>query len=230
MVVCIYFFVSPKEKGAPLLSRINLGLDLKGGIHLVLRVMTDDALNRELLQDAERIAQELKSKNIGFVSSKKGNGYTVELTGVDSARANEARAFLDTSYDRKYGMRSSVAEGKTNFSMTLSGSYIRETKESTVRQALETIRRRVDALGVTEPTLQIYGGSGEEIQDQIIVELPGIDDPDRVKGLIENTAQLELRLVKKDQPNSFSSIEAAVAANGGSIPDDYAILPYREDK
>lgn len=225
MVVCIYFFVSPKEKGAPLLSRINLGLDLKGGIHLVLRVMTDDALNRELLQDSDRIAQELKSKNIAFVSSKKGNGYSVEIAGVDSARANEVRAHLETSNGRKYLMRSSVSEGKTNFSLTMAGAYIRETKESTVRQALETIRRRVDALGVSEPTLQIYGGSGDEVQDQIIVELPGIDDPDRVKGLIENTAQLELRLVKKDQPNPFSSIEAAVQANGGSIPDEYAILP-----
>jgi preprotein translocase subunit SecD len=99
-----------------------------------------------------------------------------------------------------------------------------------VRQALETIRRRVDALGVTEPVLQIYGGSGQEVQDQIIVELPGIDDPDRVKSLIENTAQLELRLVKKDQANEFSSVEAAVTASGGKIADGYEILPYREDR
>ncbi len=83
------------------------------------------------------------------------------------------------------------------------GTYLRDARESTVRQALETIRRRVDALGVTEPSLQIYGESGQEVQDQIIVELPGVDDPDRVKSLIENTAQLELRLVKKDQANAF---------------------------
>ncbi len=230
MAICIYFFVSPKEKGAPLLSRINLGLDLKGGIHLVLRVMTDDALNRELLQDSDRIAQEMKSKNIAYTSSKKGNGYTVEVAGVDSTRENEVRAYLDTTYGRKYAVRSSVSEGKTNFSLSMAASYIRETKESTVRQALETIRRRVDALGVAEPSLQIYGGSGDEVQDQIIVELPGIDDPDRVKGLLENTAQLELRLVKKDQGGPFSSIESAVQANGGTISDEYSILPYREDK
>ena len=123
-----------------------------------------------------------------------------------------------------------TSEGKTNFSLSLLGSYIRETRESTVRQALETIRRRVDALGVTEPSLQIYGGSGQDVQDQIIVELPGIDDPDRVKSLIENTAQLELRLVKKDHGGPFSSIESAVQANGGRISDDYQILPYREDR
>jgi preprotein translocase subunit SecD len=230
MVVCIYFFVSPKEKGARLLSRINLGLDLKGGIHLVLRVVTDDALNRELLQDSDRIAQELKSKNISYVSSKKGNGYAVEVVGVDSTKENEVRAYLDTTYNRKYAVRSSFADGKSNFSLNMVASFIRETKESTVRQALETIRRRVDALGVSEPSLQIYGGSGDEVQDQIIVELPGVDDPDRVKELIKNTAQLELRLVKKDQPNPFSSIDAAVQANGGTISDEFSVLPYREDK
>ena len=72
MVICVYFFISPREKGARLLSRMNLGLDLKGGIHLVLQVVTDDALNQELFQDAERISQELKSKNIAFCRFQKG--------------------------------------------------------------------------------------------------------------------------------------------------------------
>jgi len=235
MVVCIYYFISPKEKGAPFLSRLSLGLDLKGGIHLVLRVVTDDALNQELRQDSDRIAQELRSKNIPYAVSQKGNGYSVELTGIDPSRESEARTYLETTYNRKYSVRSSFAEGKTNFSLTLTPSYIRDTRESTVRQALETIRRRVDALGVSEPSLQISGIGGGDVQDRIIVELPGVDDPDRVKGLIENTAQLELRLVKKENGSlpgggGFPSIEAALQANGGSIPDDYSVLPYREDR
>lgn len=230
MAICAYFFVSPKEKGSPLLSRLNLGLDLKGGIHLVLQVVTDDALNLELRQDAERISQEFKAKNIPVATSKKGNGYTVEIVGVDSAKSSEARTYLETTYDRKYTLRSTSLEGKTNFSLTMAGPYMRQTRESTVQQALETIRRRVDALGVSEPSLQIYGGSGQDVSDQIIVELPGIDDPDRVKGLIENTAQLELRLVKKEQGGSFPSIEAAIQANGGSISDEYEILPSRETR
>ncbi len=229
MVVCVYYFVSPKEKGAPFLSRLNLGLDLRGGMHLVLRVVTDDALNQELRQDSDRIAQELKSKNIPYAASKKGNGYSVELTGVDPSRENEARTYLDSTYSRKYLVRSTFMEGKTNFSLTLTPSYIRDTRESTVRQALETLRRRVDALGVSEPSLQISGIGGGDVQDRIIVELPGVDDPDRVEGLIQNTAQLELRLVKKENGGPFESIESAVQANGGSIPDDYSILPYRED-
>ena len=230
MAICVYYFVSPRDKGAPFLSRLNLGLDLQGGIHLVLQVVTDDALNQELLQDGERISQELRSKNISFATSKKGNGYSVEVTGIDPSRENEVRTYLDSTYNRKYAVRSTVVEGKTSFSLALASSYIRETRESTVRQALETIRRRVDALGVTEPSLQIYGSSDQEVQDQIIVELPGIDDPDRVKGLIENTAQLKLSLVKQDQGGPFSSIESALQSNGGRIPDDYEILPYREER
>ena len=230
MAICVYFFISPRENGARLLSRMNLGLDLKGGIHLVLKVVTDDALNQELFQDADRISQELKSKNIAFAGAKKGNGYSVEIAGVDSAGSNEARQYFASTYDRKYSLKSTTLEGKTNFSLTLMGTYLRDARESTVRQALETIRRRVDALGVTEPSLQIYGESGQDVQDQIIVELPGVDDPDRVKSLIENTAQLELRLVKKDQANAFSSIDSAVAASGGKIADGYEILPYRENR
>jgi preprotein translocase subunit SecD len=99
-----------------------------------------------------------------------------------------------------------------------------------VRQALETIRRRVDELGVMEPSLQIYGSSEDEVQDQIIVELPGIDDPERVKELIANTAQLRLCLVKKDQEDPYPSIQAAVDAAGGRLGDEYEILPYKGDR
>ena len=161
-----------------------LGLDLKGGIHLVLQVVTDDALNDELAQDAERIALDLKSSNIPFGTAKKGSGQTIEVDQVDSGRDKEVRDLLAANFSRKYSVRSSVSESKTSYSLSFLGPYVRELQESTVRQALETLDRRVNALGVTEPTLQIYGGSGKEVQDQIIVELPGIDDPERVKELI----------------------------------------------
>lgn len=232
MMVCAFYFISPREKGAPLFSRLNLGLDLKGGIHLVLQVVTDDALNQELNQVADRIAQEFKTKSIPYVSSKrvKGADYAVEILGVDAASVNDARAYLETTYDQRYALRSAVQEGKTSFTLTMQGHYVREMRESTVRQALETVRRRVDALGVTEPTLQTHGGSGQDVDDQIIVELPGIDDPDRVTSILSNTAQLELRLVKREQGGPFTSVESAIQANGGMISDDYEILAYREDR
>jgi preprotein translocase subunit SecD len=230
MGICIFYFVSPKEQGEPYLSRMNLGLDLKGGIHLVLQVVTDDAINRELLQDAERISHELKSRDLHFDDSRKGIGYTLEVTGIDAAQDSLVRSYLDGMMGGQYSLRRTVVEDSVNFTLTMSPSYIRRTREETVQQALETVRRRVDALGVVEPTLQIYGGRGQEVKDQIIVELPGVDDPERVKELIESTAQLELCLVKSENGGPFSSIESAIQANAGRIPDAYEIFPYVDDR
>jgi preprotein translocase subunit SecD len=230
IVVSLYFFASPNERGEGWFSRINLGLDLKGGIHLVLQVVTDDALQQEITQDADKIAADLRGKNIAFDSCRRGAGLDLEIAGIDSARDNEVRATLGAQYDRKYTIRSRTTEGKTTYTLSLLASVIRQLQDSAVKQSLETIRRRVDALGVSEPTLQIYGGSGNDVQDQIIVELPGIDDPERVKELMQNTAQLELRLVKPDNGGPFTSIESAVQAGGGKIPDGWVILPYRDDR
>jgi len=230
LLICAWFFAGPREKGAGAFSRLNLGLDLKGGTNLVLQVMTDDAVNMELNQAAERIAQELKTRNISFESSRKSQtegDYSIAVRGIGADKANDARQYLQ-SYDQRFELRSSIIDGNTSFSLTMKSGEVRTLRQSTVRQALETVRRRVDALGVAEPTLQIYGNRGQEVDDQIIVELPGVDDPDRITGLLSNTAQLELRLVKKDQGGPFSSIEAAISANNGRIPDDYMVLPYRD--
>ena len=232
LAICAWFFAGPKQKGSDAFSRLNLGLDLKGGTNLVLQVMTDDALNVELNQTAERVAQEFKSRNIPFESSRKAQSageYSITIREVAADKATDARQYLQ-SYDQRFDLRSSITDGNTDFTLTMKPSEIRDLRQSTVRQALETVRRRVDALGVAEPTLQIYGNRGQEVGDQIIVELPGVDDPDRVTGLLSNTAQLELRLVKRDQGGPFSSIDAAVSANGGRIPDDYVVLPVRENR
>jgi preprotein translocase subunit SecD len=228
MLGCVAYIVSPKEKGAGLFSKINLGLDLQGGIHLVLQVVTDEALNQELDQDALSISQSLKSKDVVFDSSRRGEGLFIEVDGVDEAGEEEASDFLNDTYGRSYDIQSRVTEGKTNFTLSFRESDVRNLRESTVRQAMETVRRRVDEFGVSEPSLQLYGESGGEIQDQIIVELPGVDDPERVKKLLKNTAQLKLCLVKKDGGGPFSSIEAAYEANSEAL-DDYQILSYIGD-
>jgi preprotein translocase subunit SecD len=193
-------------------------------------VVTADALNQELAQDAERITNDLKDKKITFEAAKKGNGLSVDVIGVDPAQTKEAYDYFNQVYARKYTVRSSTNNGKSDYSLTMMASIVHDMQESTVKQALETIDRRVNALGVTEPTLQIYGGGGSQVPDQIIVELPGIDDFDRVKGLLQDTAQLALCMVKKDNGGPYSSIEAAVQANGGKIPDGYKIMPYSDER
>jgi preprotein translocase subunit SecD len=199
-------------------------------MHLVLQVVTGEALDQELAQDADRMASDLKDKQIAFAASKKGNGLVIDITGIDPAQAKNVYDYLNQTYSRKYTIRSSTNSGKTDYSLTMMASVVREMQESTVKQALETIRRRVDGLGVTEPTLQIYGGSGGMVADQIIVELPGIDDFDRVKSLMQETAQLQLCMVRRDNGGPFASIEAAVEASGGKIPDGYKIMAYTDER
>ncbi|MBZ5495149.1 MAG: protein translocase subunit SecD [Acidobacteriia bacterium] len=229
MLVSLWYFLSPKTWGTDKwLSRINLGLDLKGGMHLVLQVVTSDALNQELAQDAERIASAFKDKNITFDSAKKGNGLNVEIKGISPAQEKDAYDYLNQTYKTKYNIHSMLVNGKTDYSLAMMASVVRDMQESTVKQALETIRRRIDALGVTEPTLQIYGTGGSNVDDQLIVELPGIDDFERVKDLLKDTAQLTLCMVKRDNGGPYPSIEAAIQANGGRISDDYRIMPFRD--
>jgi preprotein translocase subunit SecD len=229
MVVSIYLFVSPKSSGAGFFSRINLGMDLKGGIHLILQVVTDEALDQDLAQDGQRIASDLKDKNISFDSAAKGNGLSVEIKGVDPEKAQEMRDYINPLYDRKYTIRTMTSGGKTDYSLTMMPSVVREMQESTVSQALETIRRRIDPEGVREVSLQIYGGGPGQVADQIIVELPGLVNLDEVKDLLQQTAQLTLCLVRKDNGGPFPSIEAAVQANGGKIPEGWKVLPFRDE-
>jgi len=169
MLASLVLFVSPRdwkmENGW--FSRINLGLDIKGGMHLVLQVVTADALNQELAQDAERIANDMKERKLAFDSARKGNGLAIEIAGVPAGQTKEAYDYLNQLYNRKYNISSRLNEGKTDYSMSMMPSIVRDMQESTVKQALETIRRRVDSLGVTEPTLQIYGGAGGQVADQI---------------------------------------------------------------
>lgn len=235
MLVALYYFVTPKNWGADrYLSRINLGLDLKGGMHLVLQVVTADALNQEIDQDAERIANDLKERNLTIDSSKRGTGLSLDIRGILPAQDKDVHDYLNQLYDRKYTIRSTMNNGKMDYNLTMMASVVRQMQESTVQQALDTIERRVNALGVAEPTLQIYGGGGAQVADQIIVELPGIDDFERVKGILDKTAQLTLCMVKKDNGSlpgggGFPSIEEAIRANGGRISDDYKIMPFRDE-
>lgn len=225
LLLCVAYIIAPAEKGAGLLSRVNLGLDLQGGIHLVLQVVTDEALTQELDQDALSIGREMKSKEIAFDASKRGEGLFIEVRGIEAAREKEVRDYLNDTFGRTYDIRGKVTEGKTDFTVALREAEIRTMRESTVRQAMETVRRRVDEFGVAEPSLQLYGQSGEEIQDQIIIELPGVDDPDRVKSLLDETAQLKLSLVHETYNTQYPSLEAAVQAIG-AIPEGYQLLQY----
>ena len=153
----------------------------KERIRLILQVMTDDTLNVYLNQSAEQIAQELKSRNITFESSRKSpneGDYSILVRNVGYDGANEAREYLQ-NFNSRFNLSSSIMEGNTNFTLTLKSGEVSSLRQSTVRLALETVRRRVDALGIAEPTFQIQGNREQEVEDRIIIEIPAVNARDK---------------------------------------------------
>ncbi|MGH9381067.1 MAG: protein translocase subunit SecD [Thermoanaerobaculia bacterium] len=202
----------------PLRDKINLGLDLRGGIHLRLQVQTEDAVRAETQKAMDRLTDELVDADLPGVSARRAGAAAFEVNGVpadrDAAVDGIVRDFLP-------GWERERAGEVVRFSMTAQSRS--EIEELAVVQALQTIRNRIDEFGVAEPVIQREGlGS-----DRIVVQLPGVGDPERVKSLIKNTAFLEWRLVRSPGPNEAptTSREELVASLGGALPEDVEILP-----
>ena len=204
---------------------INLGLDLRGGTHLVLQVDPEEALQAEIDQTREAIERSLVDGNLSFgaVEAIDSRSLAIRAVSIDARPAVDA--LLDT-YDGAYTYSSRSSGDAYDYEVRILESYRKLLGNQSVRQAREVVSRRVDAYGVAEPTITIYGSG--EIQDQIIVELPGVEDFERVKTLITEIAKLELKLIHPTFQGSFPDLGAAATALGGSIPADYEALPYAD--
>jgi preprotein translocase subunit SecD len=188
-------------------SAIKLGLDLRGGIHLVLQVNTADAVKAERDDAVETLRVEAKDARLGPIELPTDTAFAIGVSAqTDQTKLEEiAKRFLpDWSYN--------TAGGKWTFA--LKEAARRQIEDNAVAQGVETIRNRVDEFGVSEPLIAREG------KDRILVQLPGIDDPKRVKDLIKNTAFLELTLVE----GGPSTEAALLASKGGKIPDDLKLV------
>jgi preprotein translocase subunit SecD len=174
-------FIPPEEK-------IKLGLDLKGGIHLIMKVNTEDAANAVTDEVTGTLSQLLDDESIPFGSVAKEAPGKLAVSGVDVNKDSELRRLVDTNLPA-WELRSL---GSGNFELTMRPAEMAVLAEETVAQAIETIRRRVDELGLAEPVIVPHGDRG----NQILVQLPGFDDVARAKDLIQSTARLELRMVQ----------------------------------
>ena len=160
VVVAALFAVYPPE------DSIRLGLDLSGGVHMVLRVQTDDALLVESETSAEQLNEQAGLSGITLGSSAAAAPTEIQVAGVPPDRDQEFRTIADDLIGVLY-TRESRPNGAYAFRMEPSVERVR--RDESVRQALQTISRRVDELGVAEPVVTPYGGSGSE---QILVQLP----------------------------------------------------------
>ena len=194
-------------------DQIRLGLDLSGGAHLVLRVETSDALQVETETAAEQIGEQMSLQGMDAATVIPVDATTIRVEGVPGERDAAFRQLSDerlaASYDREPG-----AGGSYTFRMR--GPVAASLREEAVRQALQTIERRVNELGVSEPIVAPHGIGG----DQILVQLPGVSDVARAKALIRSTSLLELKLVEE---GPSPSREALLQARNGVVPPDMEI-------
>ncbi len=204
-LLALYLAYPPKEK-------INLGLDLQGGIHLVLQVMTDDALNIETDQEISRLQDQFKKSEITYKTIVRSKPGEISIQGLSPEQEGKSKNILDENFQEwDYTFIGETA------SLIMKAGVKQYLKEQAVNQALETIRNRVDQFGVSEPTIQRQGMAG----DRIIIELPGVDNPDRVKNLIKTTALLEWKLVKA---GPAADEESLLSAFGGTVPEDAEVV------
>ncbi|HUQ49308.1 MAG TPA: protein translocase subunit SecD [Terriglobales bacterium] len=195
---------------AAMLKRIHLGLDLKGGTHLILQVVVKEAVNAHTDRALDELQAEMKSKNIPYAEITKSPDQPdkIIIKGIPADQAGAVRNYAGeqlTTY--------TVGSEDNAITVTLKPSEVREIEKRAVMQSIETIRSRVDTLGVAEPVIQEHG-LGEH---QILVQLPGVDDPARVKDIIQSTAMLEIK-------QGFGTYATQEEAQRNATPDKI-VLP-----
>lgn len=177
---------------------IHLGLDLQGGSHLVLEVQVDKAVEHAVERVRTDLVSLFRDRGLAGVSVERAQATQLQVKAQTEA-VERVRAVLKGDFPNLTVIDTQTAAGTTNFLVTLSKEELRALRDFAVDQSLETIRNRIDQFGVSEPIIQRQG------QQDILIQLPGIQDPDRAKEIIGKTALLEFKLVDDN-----ADVESAV--------------------
>jgi preprotein translocase subunit SecD len=228
---CVYGIIETPRSKAELLAniqkRIRLGLDLRGGSHLILQVQVQDAMKAHADQAIERLRTDLSKQNIVGVSLERNDPQTVEdadsiqvtIKGLPPERSSDFKGLIDDRYQEW----TYQPVDTTTWRLLLRPAVLAQMKRDTVTQTVQTLGNRIDGLGLSEPSIQQRGRAEAEYEIQI--QLPGVDDPARVREILQTTALLEIREVKA---GPYPSVEAAMAAHGGVLPENSEVLRYPE--
>jgi preprotein translocase subunit SecD len=216
-------FDPPKIGGGQRLLReltqhIHRGLDLQGGVHLILQVQVKEAVNTETDNSVARIEQDLKTAKLTVSQVSKpdpaAHPEKIQIEGINPTQSTAVQSLLDSKYSNEYDISGG---GDNTLSVTMKPNVEKALDDKTVQNTIEVIRDRVDSLGVTEPVIQQYGLG----DNQILVELPGISDIDRVRSIITSTARLEIHAVVG---GPYPDEQAALASVGGALPSDQELV------
>ena len=197
----------------PLKEKISLGLDLQGGMHLVLEVKVEKAVEASLERLADDIKRDIGEEDLEVDRIKAiFDKLQVNIRMVDALDLPPVKKVMEG-----YSFFTKVSEDSDGLGLVyeLDGDQVKQIEENAVSQGLETIRNRVDQFGVSEPTIQVQG------ERRILIQLPGVKDPERAINLIGKTARLEFKLVDED-----NSLQEALA---GRVPEESEILYTRKE-
>jgi preprotein translocase subunit SecD len=200
-------------------DRIHLGLDLKGGTHLILQVQVNDAVKADADRAMERLKDEMRTRKINYTDMSQPDPTKspdqILIKGVPPEATTDLRNLVSDrlpEYDATSGPENSWV-------LKMKQQPLTDLKSRAVAQAIETIRNRVDKLGVSEPVIQEHG-LGDY---QILVQLPGIDDSGRVKEIMQSTAMLEIRQAMNNGA-TYKDEQGALAAVNGVLPDNSVLM------
>src|SRR5215472_12933892 len=172
-------------------QNIHLGLDLKGGTHLILQVAVNEAVNAETDRVVQSLREDLAKAGVTFTDITKPDPQNhPEVMAINGVPPDKVGALRNTISDTLPRYDLSSGAGNT-YQVVMKPTELTSLKQRAVQQAIDTIRNRVDQLGVSEPVIQEHG-LGDY---QILVELPGVDDPARVRKIMQSTAMLEIKQV-----------------------------------
>src|SRR5271156_3068411 len=208
---------SAKGVLASVVDRIHLGLDLRGGTHLILQVQVNDAVNVDSDNAIARLREDMRTRKINYADITKPDPVNhpemIVVKGVPPDQTGDFKSIISDrlpDYDATSGAENS-------WTVAMKAQNLKDLKDHDDAQAIETIRNRIDQLGVSEPVIQEHG-LGDY---QILVQLPGVDDPARVKEIMQSTAMLE---IKEAVGGPYSSEAAAYQDNGGKLPPDTVLM------
>jgi preprotein translocase subunit SecD len=210
--------VTPSSLEQALSDHIKLGLDLKGGTHLVLKVHVDEAVGSTTDRDVQRIEDDLEKAGITGQAVHKldpvAHPEQITISGIPAEKASDARAIFDGNDYSGYDLSTNPDRSEK---LTMKPGAIRTLETSTLDHSIETITDRVNTLGVSESTVQPYGLGDNEI----LVELPGISDPEKVEDAIKSTSKLAVYAVVS---GPYESDEAAMTALNEVVPPEDQLL------
>jgi preprotein translocase subunit SecD len=233
ILVCAYGIIGLPKSKAELIqnwkNNIRLGLDLSGGSHLVLEVHLQDAFKGEADTVIGRLKDECAKAGIQFADMIHNDPDTIadagniqiNVSGVPATQAGNFRQLVNDNFGSGWIL---TPVNQTDYRMTLKQTEVLKIKTDTLSQTKGTITNKINALGLSEATVQSRGGGANE--SQLLVQLPGVDDPAHVKQILSTAAQLGLYEVKG---GPFASREEAMSSKGGVLPLDSQLVKAKQE-